>query len=213
MRAFYGRKETDPLATDASINVKQFVEGIVGARSRILHGTLSTLMENVDVRGTVEVLASTCYGAPASRSMDSARSQPRMTPQKRFSTVQTRRNKRAALNLMSKLLKKYGFVPGPVILGSQNATSVADGATIERRIRISQPDEGRGRCKGSRTRAQPSDFSQLTQPPIIPSTSNAISLLQGRTEHSGHRPCKHGVKLSRRAVIQAASRLATSQIG
>jgi hypothetical protein len=57
MRAFYGRKETDPLATDASINVKQFVEGIVGARSRILHGTLSTLMENVDVRGTVEVLS------------------------------------------------------------------------------------------------------------------------------------------------------------
>ena len=57
IQAFYGRKETDPLATDASINVKQFVEGIVGARSRILHGTISTLMENVDVRGTVEVLS------------------------------------------------------------------------------------------------------------------------------------------------------------
>ena len=77
--------------------------------------------------------------------------------------VQTRRNKRAALKLMRKLLKKYGFVPDklvtdelslmppqPVILESQNATSVADGATIERRIRISQPDEGRRRCKGSR---------------------------------------------------------------
>jgi putative transposase len=71
--------------------------------------------------------------------------------------VQTRRNKRAALKLMRKLLKKYGFVPDklvtdelPVILESQNATSVADGATIERRIRISQPDEGRGRCKDSR---------------------------------------------------------------
>ncbi len=77
--------------------------------------------------------------------------------------VQTRRNKRAALKLMRKLLKKYGFVPDKlvtdeldlmpprsVILESQNATSVADGATIERRIRISQPDEGRGRCKGSR---------------------------------------------------------------
>src|SRR3984893_11975773 len=34
--------------------------------------------------------------------------------------------------------------PQPVIWESQNATSVADGATIERRIRISQPDEGRG---------------------------------------------------------------------
>jgi hypothetical protein len=57
IQAFYGRKETDPFATDASITVKQFVEGIVGARSRILHGTLSTLMENVDVRGSVEVLS------------------------------------------------------------------------------------------------------------------------------------------------------------
>jgi hypothetical protein len=35
-------------------------------------------------------------------------------------------------------------------LESQNAMSVVDGATIERRIRISRPDEGRGRCKGSR---------------------------------------------------------------
>ena len=77
--------------------------------------------------------------------------------------ITLRRNKRAALRLMRKLLKKYGFVPDklvtdelslmppqPVILELQNATSVADGATIERRIRISQPDEGRGRCKGSR---------------------------------------------------------------
>jgi putative transposase len=64
--------------------------------------------------------------------------------------VQTRRNKRAALKLMRKLLKKYGFVPDklvtddlrsiglqPVILESQNAVNVVDGATIERRIRIS----------------------------------------------------------------------------
>jgi hypothetical protein len=34
----------------------------------------------------------------------------------------------------------------PVILESQNAMNAVDGATIERRIRISQPDEGRGRC-------------------------------------------------------------------
>ena len=56
--------------------------------------------------------------------------------------------------------------PQPVILESQNATSVADGATIERRIRISQPDEGRGRCKGSRAWDPRKDFSQPTQPPI-----------------------------------------------
>jgi len=58
--------------------------------------------------------------------------------------------------------------PQPVILESQNATSVADGATIERRIRISQPDEGRGRCKGSRAWDPRKDFSQPTQPPITP---------------------------------------------
>ena len=51
--------------------------------------------------------------------------------------VQTRRNNRAALKLMRKLLKKYGFVP-------QNAMNAVDGATIERRIRINRPDEGRG---------------------------------------------------------------------
>jgi hypothetical protein len=64
--------------------------------------------------------------------------------------------------------------PQPVILESQNATSVADGATIERRIRISQPDEGRGRCKGSRVWDPRKDFSQPTQPPITLSMSNAI---------------------------------------
>ena len=35
------------------------------------------------------------------------------------------------------------MLPLPVILESQDDMSVADGATIERRIRISQPDEGR----------------------------------------------------------------------
>jgi hypothetical protein len=40
--------------------------------------------------------------------------------------------------------------PQPMNLESQNAMSAVDGATIERRIRISQPDEGRGKCKGSR---------------------------------------------------------------
>src|SRR3984893_15320029 len=38
----------------------------------------------------------------------------------------------------------------PVTLESQSVMNAVDRATIERRIRISQPDEGRGRCKGSR---------------------------------------------------------------
>src|SRR6202040_1260696 len=84
--------------------------------------------------------------------------------------------------------------PQPVILESQNATSVADGATIERRIRISQPDEGRRRCKGSRAWDPRKDFSQCMQQPRTPSTSSAISPQQERTEPSGPQPCRRGVK-------------------
>src|ERR1700720_2036115 len=70
--------------------------------------------------------------------------------------VQTRRNKRAALKLMRKLLKKYGFVPDKLvtddltsyraatqdILGSQTGTNAPARATIGRRIRISPPGGG-----------------------------------------------------------------------
>ena len=81
-------------------------------------------------------------------------------------------------------------------LESQNAMSAVDGATIERRIRISRPDEGRGRCKGSRAWDPRKDFSQYMQQPIILSTFSAISPQQERTEPSGHRPCRRGVKWS-----------------
>src|ERR1700724_4339882 len=86
----------------------------------------------------------------------------------------------------------------PVILGSQNAMSAVDGATIELRIRISRPDEGRGRCKGSRAWDPRKDFSQCMQRPRTPSTFSAISPQQERTEPSGHRPCIHGTKSSLR---------------
>src|SRR5208282_986780 len=86
----------------------------------------------------------------------------------------------------------------PVILGSQNVMNAVDGATIERRIRISQLDEGSARCKVSRAWDPRKDFSQPTQPPITPSTSSAILPQQERTEPSGHRPCRHGVKSSLR---------------
>ena len=127
--------------------------------------------------------------------------------------VQTRRNKRAALKLMRKLLKKYGFVPDklvtddlrsygaaalmglqPVILASQNAMSAVDGATIERRIPINRPDEGRGRCRGSRAWDPRKDFSLFMPQPTTLSTSNVISPQQERTEPSGRRPCRRGVK-------------------
>ena len=128
--------------------------------------------------------------------------------------VQTRRNKRAALKLMRKLLKKYGFGPDKLVTDELRSYAAAAShlgiakrhergrwATIERRIRISQPDEGRGRCKGSRAWDPRKDFSQPTQPPIIPSTSNAISPQQGRTEPSGPQPCRRGAKSSPRHDI------------
>src|SRR5208283_4870157 len=86
----------------------------------------------------------------------------------------------------------------PVSLDLPNAMSAVDGATIERRIRISRPDEGRGRCKGSRAWDPRKDFSQSTPPHKTPSTSSAISPQQERTEPSGHRPCRRGVKSSLR---------------
>ena len=115
--------------------------------------------------------------------------------------VQTRRNKRGALKLMRKLLKKYGFVPDKLVtdelrsyaaavhdLGTQNAMSAADGATIERRIRISQPDERRGRCKGSRAWDPRRDFFQCMQQRKILSipTSSYLSKNAPSLQGIGH---------------------------
>ena len=108
--------------------------------------------------------------------------------------VQSRRNKRAALKLMRKLLKKYGFVPDKLVTDDLKSYAAAAsdlnleddmsvvGATIERRTRINRPDNENTRCSVSNVRGQPKDFSQLTQPPTTLSTSNAISFLQRHTE-------------------------------
>src|ERR1700726_1583180 len=86
----------------------------------------------------------------------------------------------------------------PVILGSQNATSAVNGATTEPRIRINRRDDENARCRVSRVRVQPKNFSQLTQPLTTPSTSNAISPPQKRTEPSGLRRCRRGATSSLR---------------
>jgi hypothetical protein len=86
------------------------------------------------------------------------------------------------------------MLPQSMISGSQIATSEADGTTTEPRIRISRPDDESAECKVSRAPGPRKDFSQSTQPPTTSSTSNAISPQQERTEPSGHRPCKRGVK-------------------
>src|SRR3984893_14930354 len=98
--------------------------------------------------------------------------------------------------------------PQSVILESQNATSVADGATIERRIRISQPDEGRGRCKGSRASGRRKDFS-----PTTPSTSNVILHRQERTEPFGPQRCRHGTKSSPRREPDVPAELLRALFG
>jgi hypothetical protein len=68
--------------------------------------------------------------------------------------------------------------------------NAADGATTERRIRINRPDEGRGRCKGSRASGRRKDFSQCMQQSTTPSTSNVIiilALLSSPIEAAGSR--------------------------
>src|ERR1700738_4768456 len=86
----------------------------------------------------------------------------------------------------------------PVNLGSQNATSAVNGATSEPRIRLNRPDDENARCRVSRLRDQPKNFSQPTQPLTTPSTSNAISPPQKRTEPSGPRRCRRGATSSLR---------------
>src|ERR1700726_3113362 len=103
--------------------------------------------------------------------------------------------------------------PRPVILESQNATSVADGATIERRIRISQPDEGRGRCKGSRASGRRKDFSQCMQQSTTPSTSKVILHRQERTEPFGPQRCRHGTKWSPRREPDVPAELLRALFG
>ena len=90
------------------------------------------------------------------------------------------------------------MLPLPVILESQDDMSVVDGATIEPRIRINRPDDENARCRVSRVRVQPNNFSQPTQPLTTLSTSNAISPPQKRTEPSGPRRCRRGATSSLR---------------
>src|ERR1700738_1751981 len=70
----------------------------------------------------------------------------------------------------------------PVILGPQNPPGAGNGETTEPRIRINRPDDENARCRVSRVRDQPKNFSQPTQPLTTLSTSNAISPLQKRTD-------------------------------
>src|SRR6476619_2856147 len=115
--------------------------------------------------------------------------------------VQSKRDKRAALKLLRKLLKKMAFVPDklvtddldptarpPVSLGCLVAMNAGDGAITERRTRINRPDDGSARCRGSRVGDQPNDFCPSTLLPTTPSTSSVTS---SQRRHTGHSEPRH----------------------
>jgi transposase-like protein len=121
--------------------------------------------------------------------------------------VQTERNKAAALKLMWKLLKKYGFIPDNMVtddlrsyhaaareLGSSISIASVDGETTGRRIRINPPDDENARCKISRASGQHRNFSQLMQQSTTSSTSNATSQLLKPTDDPAPKQWAHGAR-------------------
>ena len=88
------------------------------------------------------------------------------------------------------------MLPLPVILESQDDMSVVDGATIEPKNSHQPSRRRRYKMQAfASVRGQPKDFSQLMQPPTTLSTSNVISLLQGRPE-----PFRSAMNMWREAV-------------
>src|SRR5450759_1433054 len=125
--------------------------------------------------------------------------------------VQAKRNKRAALKLMRKLLKKYGFLPENLVTDDlRSYHAAARDLGIEHRHRTGrwrnnraenshQPTRRRQRkMQGSSTWGKPKAFSQSTPRSTTHSTSNATSSQAERTEPSGPRRCRHGTKPSPR---------------
>src|SRR6266404_5189964 len=102
--------------------------------------------------------------------------------------VQRRRDKRAALRLMRKLLRKQGFTPKLLTtdkLGSYGSAfrhlrltcphEQGCGRTIASRIPTKSCDDESVKCRGSSRPAPPSAFSMCTLPSITRSTFNATS--------------------------------------
>ncbi len=114
--------------------------------------------------------------------------------------VQSKRNKRAALKLMRKLLKKHAFAPERLVIDdlwsyAPEARDLGIEHLHERgrwrnnglRIRISRPDGGSTRCSVSRAPAPRRNSSQPTPPCTTLSASNAISRQHNHTACSAPR--------------------------
>ncbi len=117
-------------------------------------------------------------------------------------------NRRAALRLMRKLLKKYGFVPDKLVTDELRSYAAAAshlgiakrherGRWRNNRAENShQPTRRREKkMQGFKSVGSAQRFSQPTKPPTTHSTSSAISPQQERTAPSGPQPCRRGTKL------------------
>ena len=119
--------------------------------------------------------------------------------------VQSRRDKRAALRLMRKLLKKQGFAPKVWVTDKLRSYGAAKRdlglsarhekglrPTTGPRIRTSQSDDESARCRASSRLDPPSDFSACTPRFTTLSMSNATLSLAARFACSGRKQLKRG---------------------
>ena len=125
--------------------------------------------------------------------------------------VQRRRDTRAALRLMRKLLKKQGLSPKSLVTDKLRSYASAfrrlrlnclheQGLrkTTGPKTRIKRCDDESTKCSGSNRLDPPSVFSACTLPSTTPSTFNAISPRDQRCGYFALRPQTNGGMQSRR---------------